>query len=231
MSERGDAAGDDARARLRRQLRRAKDDATRDAILDSAERVFAENGFEGARMQEVAAEASVSSSTVYGLFDGKDALFAAVHERRGRELLRVVGSHPASRGAPLPRLLGGVAAYTRYLMEHPTYLRLLGHAKVWTEARTLPSESQVSTAMRGNSLVARAFEEGIESGVFRRDHPDLLARLMHATHQVRLLDWLERGMAEDPSRVVEVLEREVICMFCVPDAIERLLAEHGLSEP
>lgn len=201
----------------------------REVILDAAEQVFAADGFESAKMQAVATAAGVSSSTVYTAFAGKWDLFRAVHERRGRELLEQVASHPDVRSAPLPRLLGGVRAYATYLMTRPHYLRMLGHAKVWTAGERLPSKEQSSTAIRGAGLVQRAFSDGIAEGTFYGDDPDLMTRLMHATQQVRLLDWLERGMQQSPDEVVAALEREVIRMFVVPERIAELLAEHAAS--
>ena len=50
-------------------------------ILDAAERVFLERGFQGASIDEIAARAPASKPTIYGHFAGKEALFAAVVAR------------------------------------------------------------------------------------------------------------------------------------------------------
>jgi hypothetical protein len=94
----------------------------------------------------------------------------------------------------LDRLLGGVAAYAGYLMDHPEYLRMLSHVNVWAEESLLASQGQVDTSRRGAALVTRGFEKGIAVGLFAPGDARLMTRLMHATHQVRLLDWLADGM-------------------------------------
>ena len=55
---------------------------TRELLLDAAEAVFAEKGFWGASVEEVAEEAGFSTGAVYSNFGGKDDLFLALLDRR-----------------------------------------------------------------------------------------------------------------------------------------------------
>lgn len=50
-------------------------------ILDAAQQVFLQRGFEGASIDEIAERAPVSKPTIYARYAGKDALFAAVLAR------------------------------------------------------------------------------------------------------------------------------------------------------
>lgn len=54
---------------------RPKDLTKRAAILEAAERMFLQHGFEGVSMDQIAAAAAVSKLTVYSHFGDKDALF------------------------------------------------------------------------------------------------------------------------------------------------------------
>ena len=54
---------------------RPKDLAKRAAILEAAERMFLQQGYEGVSMDQIAAEAGVSKLTVYSHFGDKDTLF------------------------------------------------------------------------------------------------------------------------------------------------------------
>ncbi|HYW03697.1 MAG TPA: helix-turn-helix domain-containing protein [Gammaproteobacteria bacterium] len=54
----------------------------RDAVLDTAERLFYEEGFHATGIDRVVAEAGVARMTLYHHFPSKDALVAAVIERR-----------------------------------------------------------------------------------------------------------------------------------------------------
>jgi AcrR family transcriptional regulator len=53
---------------------------TRERLLAAAERVFAEKGYDGAKLADIAAEAGVSVGAVYFRFKDKDALFQAIAE-------------------------------------------------------------------------------------------------------------------------------------------------------
>jgi AcrR family transcriptional regulator len=67
---------------------------TRQAILDAALDLFAEKGFFGASLRDVAAVVGVRESALYNYFPGKDALFDALivtdHEEKTGRLAAVV---------------------------------------------------------------------------------------------------------------------------------------------
>lgn len=48
--------------------------STKEKILKVSEQVFAEKGFDGARVDEIARKAGVNKALIYYYFDGKDDL-------------------------------------------------------------------------------------------------------------------------------------------------------------
>jgi AcrR family transcriptional regulator len=68
----------DRTERLTPQRRRQ---LTRDALIDAAVEVFAERGFEGASLEEIAERAGFTRGAIYKNFDGKVDLFFAVNDR------------------------------------------------------------------------------------------------------------------------------------------------------
>jgi AcrR family transcriptional regulator len=77
-------------------------------ILDGAARVFAADGYEGASMSRIAAEANVSKGTLYNHFPSKSALFAAyVGQECDRKLAWVfAGADHDTAPAEVLRTLG-----------------------------------------------------------------------------------------------------------------------------
>jgi AcrR family transcriptional regulator len=61
-----------------RRPRRAAPETRRQAILDAALTVFAERGFEAARLDDIAARAGIAKGTLYLYFADKEALFEAL---------------------------------------------------------------------------------------------------------------------------------------------------------
>ncbi len=68
----------------RRKPGRPKDDVDlRDIILDKAELAFADNGFAGTKVRDIAIAAGVNQGLIRYYFGSKDELFDAVFRRRG----------------------------------------------------------------------------------------------------------------------------------------------------
>lgn len=63
-------------------------DSKRQAILRHARDSFVSEGYAGTRIGPIAREAGVSTATLYGLFDGKARLFAAVIDAAADEFAR-----------------------------------------------------------------------------------------------------------------------------------------------
>jgi AcrR family transcriptional regulator len=75
-----------------------KGERTRERILDTAERLFAEKGYEGATLRDVAAAAGLRTPSLYNHFAGKASLYAAVLERGIAPVLEALSEHV--RAAP-----------------------------------------------------------------------------------------------------------------------------------
>jgi AcrR family transcriptional regulator len=74
----------------------------RQQLLDIGRRLFAERGFEGTSIEEIAAQAGVSKPVVYEHFGGKEGLYAVVVDREVERLLTTVttlleGDHSESK--------------------------------------------------------------------------------------------------------------------------------------
>jgi AcrR family transcriptional regulator len=59
----------------------------REQLLEIGRRLFAERGFEGTSIEEIAAQAGVSKPVVYEHFGGKEGLYAVVVDREVERLL------------------------------------------------------------------------------------------------------------------------------------------------
>ncbi|MBO3089450.1 TetR/AcrR family transcriptional regulator [Cellulomonas dongxiuzhuiae] len=101
--------------RTKDERRRRKVDRTRADLLDAAARVFAARGFEGASVDDVAADAGYTKGAVYAHFGSKRELFLAVARARLAEAgdpsqHTVPGMGPA--GVDVETLAGALALST-----------------------------------------------------------------------------------------------------------------------
>jgi len=70
------------RRKPRDEARRARNDVYRQHILEAAEKVFADSGFEPAKVQDISTLAGLSMGTIYAIFPGKTELHRALLEER-----------------------------------------------------------------------------------------------------------------------------------------------------
>jgi AcrR family transcriptional regulator len=103
--------------------------STRDRLLAAAIDVFVEQGYEGARVQDIARAAGLTTGAIYANFRGKsdllfdaigaradaemDGLLAEASGREVRELLEVLGDRLVRRREQAPLLMDAIAAARR----------------------------------------------------------------------------------------------------------------------
>ncbi|MFO0554801.1 MAG: helix-turn-helix domain-containing protein [Polyangiaceae bacterium] len=171
-------------------------------LLEVAERVFADRGYVGTRMQDIATEAGLALATVYSAVAGKEELYAAIHETRGRALLERAASaaSESARAGAFEALIAGIETYVDYLTEHPNYLRLhLNEGQPWALDPKFICDEQRRQWREGLGLVTNVFRASIAEGSVIEMDPEVMARLTIAAHQVMLVHWVENHMRE-PSR-------------------------------
>lgn len=102
---------------------------SREVILDAAERLFAEKGFEATSLADVGREAGVSRATPGYFFGSKAELHRAVIERCFADVRRAVREGQAralaSGRTPDVVLAGAVADYADFVAARPNFVRLI----------------------------------------------------------------------------------------------------------
>jgi AcrR family transcriptional regulator len=96
----------------------------REQLIEIARSLFAERGFEGTAIEEVAARAEVSKPIVYEHFGGKEGLYAVVVDREVRQLLSMMRSS-LTAGHPRELLEQAALALLDYIEESSDGFRIL----------------------------------------------------------------------------------------------------------
>ena len=98
--------------RLRKlaRARKVEPETRRQAILDAALHVFAERGFEAARLDDVAARAGVAKGTLYLYFQSKEALFEALIRSAVTPVIEQFGKVAAAPDIPPVKALEALFA-------------------------------------------------------------------------------------------------------------------------
>ena len=102
---------DFAHGRVPREIRERQ-------IVELAEELFSERGYQGASMDELARRAGVTKPVVYELFGSKDGLFRACLERSAERLATVVAEAVRAESEPEARIRAGGLAFLRFASDN-----------------------------------------------------------------------------------------------------------------
>ncbi|MBI3998259.1 MAG: TetR family transcriptional regulator [Armatimonadetes bacterium] len=113
----------------RRKVRPRDPEGSRTAILDTAEALFAERGYQATSLEEVGRRAGVSRGTPGYFFGSKERLYRAVLDRVFSAARSILGQAQeraaATGGSPEALLREGINAYVDFLASRPTFVRLV----------------------------------------------------------------------------------------------------------
>ena len=132
---------------------RSRGEKTREAILNAAEIVFAEHGYDGARVDSIAEVSGFNKTLIFRYFGDKLGLYAEVLRRVDREinelqtrLAPMLEDETIASNAQRFRtfLETGIGALFDYLLEHPRFMRML----TWEMAEGWRTYAQIAQLLK-----------------------------------------------------------------------------------
>lgn len=160
------------------RYRRRKEERP-DEIADAAFEIFAERGFERARVDDVAKRAGVSKGLMYVYFKTKEELFKAVITRiltpRIDSLFKDIETTELSAEEILR---GPVRQFMRRLPDSPARVVLKLMISEGSRHPDLVEHYWNNIASRGMDLIRALLERGIASGEFRRTPVETVPQLV-----------------------------------------------------
>jgi AcrR family transcriptional regulator len=163
---------------LRDDRPRRKGEQTRERILDAAEELFAERGFDGTTLRDVASKVGLRNPSLYNHFDSKESLYGAVLERDIGPLLGMLagfvesGADASSAGEEL------IAAAMSLLAERPAVARLVQHETLTGGQRLTPMLRDFVAPIFGHSHEV-AEDRALAAGWRKEDVPLLVLAMYH----------------------------------------------------
>jgi AcrR family transcriptional regulator len=216
-------------ARAQQNLRDRKRDLYRKAIVDAAERVFGEEGYEATKVQRIAAEAGVSLTTLYSVFESKWEIYRAVNRQRLGEIMSLAQGIVGRGMTSLETLIEGTRMQLHFFMEHRDFTRMqLKEVTAWSTLELLRSPEQVQAFGAGLKLFSDLFHQAIKDGYFVEEDPELMARMTIACEQARLAMWMDRGAKEPAKRVADAAIRHLLRSYCRTEHLASALEIAGL---
>ena len=128
-------------------------------LIDLAEELFAERGYGGATMEELARRAGVTKPVVYELFGSKEGLFTACVDRTIERLASDISAAVRAETDPETRLRAGGLAFIRFAAGNRVTWELMSMGGKFAEKARAVRSSQAEL-VRG--LMAEMATEGTD---------------------------------------------------------------------
>ena len=129
----------------------------REQLLDVSRRLFAEKGFEGTSVEEIAARAQVSKPVVYEHFGGKEGAYAVVVDREIQSLTQSLVTALEGRGHPQVLVERTALALLDYIESSTDGFRILVRDSPVAQATGTFSSLIGDVAMQVEHLLAEQF--------------------------------------------------------------------------
>ncbi|CAN5910597.1 TetR/AcrR family transcriptional regulator [soil metagenome] len=97
----------------------------RSQLVDVAKAVFAEFGYDGTSVEEIAARAAVSKPVVYEHFGGKEGIYAVIVDRESARLLEMITSRLGPDIGAREQIHASALAFLDYIEADPAGFRVL----------------------------------------------------------------------------------------------------------
>ena len=156
-------------------------------IINKAIELFAEKGFEGTSIRDLAARAEVNVAMVNYYFGSKEKLFEAMVQHKAAYtkgmLEELVKDNSLTEIEKLDRI---VESYVNKIFSNRLFHRVI-HQELMLHQRETLQDSIINIVSPNSIVIKGIIESGIKKGVFRKvDAPLLMASLFGTFNQVLL---------------------------------------------
>jgi AcrR family transcriptional regulator len=199
-------------------------------IMEVAVTLFAEKGFEGTSIRDLAHVADVNIAMINYYFGSKEKLFVALLESKARYMRdRIDAVHNDATLSELDKLNQIIDGYVTRFLSQPAFNRVLQQELLVTN-REILHQSVLELFTKNTQDVVAIIEKGIRKKVFRKVDPQLLfASIIGTINQVMLSRsmcniLLNNKAGTDPYQDPELKKR-------ITHHIKQMVQDHLLIQP
>ena len=156
-------------------------------IISSAIELFAERGFEGTSIRDLAAKADVNIAMINYYFGSKDKLFEAMVVQKAsfmREKLEEIAGDKSK--SEIEKMDTVIESYVNRILSQYHYHRII-HQELMLKQREEVHNSIISIFSKNTLIIKNIIEQGIKKKVFKKVDPELtFATILGTINQVML---------------------------------------------
>jgi AcrR family transcriptional regulator len=146
--------------------------STKDKIMETSLRLFAERGYEGTTMSEIAKGVKIKKASIYAHFASKEELFYLIYKDLEQEYLLLMNKiiNDSSSKDIKSRLYYIFEQYIEYYMKNPEIEAFWNQIMLFTPATITESfyNDWINCNLPIEEELGRIFELGIKQGLIRK---------------------------------------------------------------
>ena len=186
----------------------ARGQRTRARLLEAAEKVFADLGYNDASIVKITEAAGVGQGTFYLYFPGKAEIFDCLVRDLNRRVRRAMSEAAAKGENRIQAELNGFHAFFRFTAEHPALYRIIRQAE-FASPETL--QFHYDRLVEGYVV---ALKQAMDAGEIARRDPEVLAwALMGIGELIGMRYILWAGQNDVSQHVFHEIERIIRCVL------------------
>ncbi len=175
-------------------------------ILNVALRLFAEKGYAGASIRDIAQACNLKPASIYAHYASKEKLLAQLINLGHEEHFKMVNEAVVdSEPGPFSQLKAYVSGHVRFHAEFPMLATLVNH-----ELHALSPE-EVTTALKlreqATNLLMHILKRGQEQGDFATDYDHWLAGAAIGAMGMRVANWYSEQHEKSIDEIVDHYQR------------------------
>lgn len=180
----------------------SRGERTRGALLQAAEEVFAEHGWEEASIVKITERAGVSQGTFYRYFVSKQAIFDELVDDLNRRVRRAMAEGAARGRSRTEAERHGFEGFFRFTSEHPALYRVIRQAEFASPQALHRHYERIAEGYR------QALAEAMERGEIAPGDPEVLAYALMGIGELIGMRWILWNVGgEVPADVMDEMMR------------------------
>jgi AcrR family transcriptional regulator len=156
-------------------------------IMNIAIELFAEKGFEGSSIRDLATRAEVNVAMVNYYFGSKDKLFEAIVEYKASFMRGKLDEIEADQElSEIEKIDAIIEGYVGKILSQPSFHRVL-HQELLMGEREAMHDNIIRIFVKNTNTLKNIIEQGVKKKVFKKVDPELtMATLIGTINQVML---------------------------------------------
>jgi len=149
--------------------RRRNKDLTREEILEVATAEFADKGYSGARVDDIAQRTHTTKRMLYYYFSDKEGLYRAVLERSYRQIRELEQTLDISGLEPVAAIRALAELTFDHHERHPEFIRMVAGENMLRGEHINQSAELAGLGAPAVDLLSQILRQGQDAGLFRTD--------------------------------------------------------------